>query len=238
MLVLKDVLRKHPAYIEHFYPFLTRTCLEQITDTSGRCAFVWILGTFGEQIDDAVYILEKIIEEEQETNQIDIQKFLIVACTKLFFKKAPEMHVILANLYKYVLKHSGDADLRQKVMFYYRLMQQDIKTAEQIITASVDTVSKDVTMFFEDTQSEKRERLFMEFNTLSVVYGRPSEKFLRDKALKQSLASEKKYYPNERGFKTATESTKLLENEQNKEENKPEAQVQDLLDFDTSKPTE
>ena len=41
----------------------------------------------------------------------------------------------------------------------------------------------------------------MEFNSLSVVYGRPSEKFLKDKALKQSLASEKKYYPNERGFK-------------------------------------
>ena len=88
-------------------------------------------------------------------------------------------------------------------------------------------------MFFEDTQSEKRERLFMEFNSLSVVYGRPSEKFLKDKALKQSLASEKKHYPNERGFKTATVDTKLLENQDllNKEETKPEEQVADLLDF-------
>ena len=50
----------------------------------------------------------------------------------------------------------------------------------------------------------------MEFNTLSVVYGRPSEKFLKDKALKQNIAAEKKYYPNERGFKTAPDQDKLL----------------------------
>jgi len=44
----------------------------------------------------------------------------------------------------------------------------------------------------------------MEFNSLSVVYGKPSEKFLKDQALKQSLASEKKYYPEGRGFKNAS----------------------------------
>ena len=43
----------------------------------------------------------------------------------------------------------------------------------------------------------------MEFNTLSVVYGRPSETFLKDNALKQVVAYEKKYYPKERGFKTS-----------------------------------
>lgn len=55
-------------------------------------------------------------------------------------------------------------------------------------------------VFYEDREVEKRERLFMEFNTLSVVYGRPSENFLKDQVLKQSLAAEKKYYPKRRGF--------------------------------------
>tara|TARA_B110000285_G_C15006077_1_gene553919 strand:+ start:745 stop:1029 length:285 start_codon:yes stop_codon:yes gene_type:complete len=44
----------------------------------------------------------------------------------------------------------------------------------------------------------------MEFNSLSVVYGKPSEKFLKDQALKQSLAAERKYYPEGRGFKIAS----------------------------------
>ena len=52
----------------------------------------------------------------------------------------------------------------------------------------------------------------MEFNSLSVVYGRPSEMFLRDQVLKQSIASEKKHYPKERGFKTADQE-KLLEDQ-------------------------
>ena len=50
----------------------------------------------------------------------------------------------------------------------------------------------------------------MEFNTLSVVYGKPSENFLKDQVLKQSIAAEKKYYPQRRGFKTSDQE-KLLQ---------------------------
>lgn len=67
-------------------------------------------------------------------------------------------------------------------------------------------------VFYEDREVEKRERLFMEFNTLSVVYGRPSENFLKDQVLKQSIAAEKKYYPKERGFQTTENQEKLLQN--------------------------
>ena len=58
-------------------------------------------------------------------------------------------------------------------------------------------------VFYEDREIEKRERLFMEFNSLSVVYGKPSENFLKDQVLKQSMAAEKKYYPKRRGFLTS-----------------------------------
>jgi hypothetical protein len=108
---------------------------------------------------------------------------------------------------------SNDTDLRQKVVFYYRLMAQDLSLARQIIE---NQETGNFSEFFEDRQSEKRERLFMEFNSLSVVYGRPSEKFLKDHVLKQSIAAEKKYYPNERGFKTADQD-KLLEAVENNE---------------------
>jgi hypothetical protein len=56
-------------------------------------------------------------------------------------------------------------------------MQQDLSLARQIIDSQE---TGNFSEFFEDRQSEKRERLFMEFNSLSVVYGRPSEMFLRD----------------------------------------------------------
>ena len=92
------------------------------------------------------------------------------------------------------------------------------------------------TQFFEDKQSEKRERLFMEFNSLSVVYGRPSEKFLKDAALKQSIASERKHYPKERGFQTSDQD-RLLQDDANAQANAGEAEqpvaesVDNLLDM-------
>ena len=50
--------------------------------------------------------------------------------------------------------------------------------------------------FFEDKNDEVKERLFQEFNSLSVVYQKPSERFLKETELKHSLASEKKHFPD------------------------------------------
>ena len=97
--------------------------MDTITDVNSKGAFVWALGQFGEHIPDSPYILEKIIDEESDSNSIDILNVLVVACTRLFFKRAPEMHSILARLYQHVMKISVDPDLRQQVFFYYKLLQ-------------------------------------------------------------------------------------------------------------------
>lgn len=75
-------------------------------------------------------------------------------------------------------------------MFYYKLLRNDVAIAEKIISGDHSKIAE----FYEDKNEELRERLFLEFNSLSVVYQRPSEKFLKDNILKQSMAVEKKYY--------------------------------------------
>jgi len=85
------VLRKYPHFIVEFQPFFGKECLTQVSDLHGRASYIWILGKFGDQIEDAPYILEKIIEEEQEANQTGLLSHLVTACTQLFFKRAPEM---------------------------------------------------------------------------------------------------------------------------------------------------
>ena len=137
------------------------------------------------------------------------------------------MHGILAAYYKQVLENSSDSDLRQKVVFYYRLLKQDVQIAESILNQT--EAQSGGAQFYEDVESEKRERLFMEFNSLSVVYGKPSETFLRDQQLKQSVAAERKYYPKERGFKTS-DQTKLLQDGEGETTEQPAAQQEiDLL---------
>ena len=66
----------------------------------------------------------------------------------------------------------------------------------------------------------------MEFNSLSVVYGKPSEMFLKDHALKQSIAADKKYHPDGKGVK-ASDQEKLLADEATE----TPQQMDNLLDF-------
>ena len=70
--MLKDVFRRHPNLIENFLPFFSRAVLDQLNEPAGRSSFVWIVGQFGKHIEDAPYILEKIIEEEVVTNSIEL----------------------------------------------------------------------------------------------------------------------------------------------------------------------
>ena len=88
---------------------------------------------FGEKIEEAPYLLEKIIEDEQDLSAIQLQSFIVVASMRLFFKRAPEMKPILANYFQQTMKNSSDADLKQRIMFYYRLLKQDVHLAEQVI---------------------------------------------------------------------------------------------------------
>jgi len=83
--------------------------------------------------------------------------------------------------------------------------------------------------FFEDKNDEVRERLFMEFNSLSVVYQKPSERFLKETELKQSIAAEKKYFPDrKRKIKLRGEMVAGEEGEAEAEEGTE--QTQSLLD--------
>lgn len=84
-----------------------------------------------------------------------------------------------------------DTHVRQRAVALYRLLQSDLALAKKMS----ESQSGEFDIFFEDKNDECRERLFWEFNTLSVVYQKPSERFLKDSVLKQAMATEKKYFP-------------------------------------------
>lgn len=73
---------------------------------------------------------------------------------------------------------------------YYKLLKHDVTVAEKIVTGEFDKITE----FYEDKNEDIREKLFLEFNSLSVVYQKPSEKFLKDNILKHTKAVHKKYY--------------------------------------------
>ena len=59
-----------------------------------------------------------------------------------------------------------DCSLKQRAIFLYRLLKTDLQKAKEMAWNEVGEFDE----FFEDKNDEVRERLFMEFNSLSVVY--------------------------------------------------------------------
>jgi hypothetical protein len=65
-----------------------------------------------------------------------------------------------------MIKGAADTDLKSKAVFYYRLLRTDVVMAERVVCGEQERVKE----FYEDKNDETRERLFLEFNSLSVVY--------------------------------------------------------------------
>lgn len=83
---------------------------------------MWILGEFGQHIEDSPYILEKMAEESREVNSSELSSALFVSVFKLFFKRAPETKALLQKQFMEVMNNGTDAHLKQRAMFMYRMM--------------------------------------------------------------------------------------------------------------------
>jgi AP-4 complex subunit beta-1 len=211
--ILKDVLRKFPEFIDDVIEMIQKISLDQIEEIEGKIALVWILGQFGHKIEDAPYLLEKMVSDVKEINSPEFTGILLTSAFSLFFKRAPETKKLLSTVFKEVFNNSTDSTLKQKATFLYRLLKTDLKLAEEAANKSIEEFKE----FFEDRNDEVRERLFWEFNSLSVVYNKPSERFLKETELKHTMAVEKKNFPDRKRSKRGTANTEHLLDEKPEE---------------------
>eukprot|EP01063_Lacrimia_lanifica_P035547 TRINITY_DN6803_c1_g1_i1.p1 TRINITY_DN6803_c1_g1~~TRINITY_DN6803_c1_g1_i1.p1 ORF type:complete len:763 (+),score=368.79 TRINITY_DN6803_c1_g1_i1:122-2410(+) len=173
--VLKDFLRRYtdPQLINPFFPAIIESWKE-IDDPSSKVAFVWILGEFGEHIDDAPYILETYCENfKEEPHQVRLE--LLTACMKLFFKRPPELQVILGPLLNEAISDFSHADVHDRALLYYRLLLKNPSVAASVVCCRKEPVEH----FETNERAEVKDKLFEEFNSLSVVFNMPAERFMK-----------------------------------------------------------
>ena len=124
---------KHRNTVEEFEDFLTNIPFDSISEIEAKAAYIWILGEFGTEIDMAPYILERMIEIHKDLQSVEISVELLTSITKLFFSRAPEMKEMLGKVMKYAISDSNDVDLRDRAMFYYKLLRSDLNVAKKIV---------------------------------------------------------------------------------------------------------
>ena len=54
---------------------------------------------------------------------------ILTSLFKLFFKRAPEVKRMLGSFMENVIKNCVDTDLKQRAVFYYRLLKLDVSLA-------------------------------------------------------------------------------------------------------------
>ena len=127
---LKDILRRYPDAMNEFLPFLGPKLTTEIIDVDGKVALCWILGKFGQCIEDAPYMLEKLIEDSKELQHAHLSSCLVEATFRLFFKRAPETKKVLAAIFQEVMTNCTDVHVKQRTIMLYRLLQTNVPLAK------------------------------------------------------------------------------------------------------------
>ena len=152
IVVMQEVLRVHPERAATVVPSLHRCLRRMEGEESGRAAVVWMLGEYGQLIDDAPYLLEPLIDAVGDEPSVQVRCELLTATVKLFFKRPPELQAMMGRLFKACLADGVDALLHDRALLYYRLLRANVKEANATIAGAQPPLKE----FFEEVSPEVR----------------------------------------------------------------------------------
>lgn len=181
------LLRKFPEFIDQVIPSI-ENIHSLIAKTEAKVALIWILGEFGEKMASAPYVLEHYASSSpNESGALDIFYSLLTATSKLFFKRPGECKPVLGSLLKQLMTNCDNNDLRAKAVMYYNLFSAGVQQAKEIIVGDKQPA---ILRFLEDEDNERKDRIYKEFNTFSVIYREPQEKFLKKELVQRAYQQE------------------------------------------------
>eukprot|EP00884_Botryococcus_braunii_P006125 jgi/Botrbrau1/15513/Bobra.0225s0004.1 len=173
LIHISDLLRKQPSLADACISAVSTISPQDVEEPEARAAFIWILGEHGQAIQDAPYLLEPLagaLEEEE----VAVRLALLTAAAKLFFKRPPECQRLL-GLTLSKAAADPDQDVHDRALLYTRLLQHSVEAAQRIISPPLPAIIS----FSEEQSPEMRDRIFAEFNTLSVIYRAPASSFVQ-----------------------------------------------------------
>ncbi|KAI3992550.1 hypothetical protein MKX01_022641 [Papaver californicum] len=172
LVLVKDLLRKYPQWSQDCIAVVGNISSKNVQEPKAKASLIWMLGEYSHDMLDAPYILETLTEDWEEEHSPEVRLHLLTAVLKCFFRRPPETQKTLGAALAAGLADSHQ-DVHDRALFYYRLLQNNVSVAERVVNPPKQAVS-----VFADTQnSEVKDRIFDEFNSLSVVYQKPSYMF-------------------------------------------------------------
>ncbi|KAI1230940.1 hypothetical protein IHE44_0008375, partial [Lamprotornis superbus] len=160
-------------------------CEDTIQDSEGKQALIWLLGTHGEKIPNAPYVLEDFVENVKSETFPAVRMELLTALLRLFLARPAECQDMLGRLLHYCIEEEQDMAVRDRALFYYRLLQAGVEAVRRVLCSPKSDPSLGL---LGDQSKQPVNAWALEFNTLATVYGR--ERWALATAQQPSLVSE------------------------------------------------
>ncbi|XP_061869295.1 AP-4 complex subunit beta-1 isoform X2 [Colius striatus] len=145
------------------------TCEDTIQDSEGKQALIWLLGTHGEKVPNAPYVLEDFVENVKSEMFPAVKMELLTALVRLFLSRPAECQDMLGRLLYYCIEEEMDMAVRDRGLFYYRLLQSGVEEVKRVLCSPKSDPSLGL---LEDKTERPVNSWASEFNTLAPVYGR------------------------------------------------------------------
>ena len=159
--------------------------LKYTTEPAGKASIVYLLAECARDNDnvttlipEAPYALEKLIDTYEEQNLV-VKSALLSATVRLFFQQPAQCQRMLGRLLQHATNDVSSQNLHDRALLYYRMLKTgNPHDLERIIAHGGGEAAVAKEQFSEDLQPEEMEQLMLEFDSLTVIYGKPSANFI------------------------------------------------------------
>uniref|UniRef100_A0A7S1MZG7 AP complex subunit beta n=1 Tax=Phaeocystis cordata TaxID=118079 RepID=A0A7S1MZG7_9EUKA len=134
IVVVQTIFRRYPNQYEGI---LTEICssLDEVDEPGAKAALVWIIGEYSDRIEAAEEILEIFFETYTE-EESPVQLALLTALSKLYLNIQSDRSVdMLQELLQVTNETVNDPDVRERALFYWRLLAGDLEVAREVVLA-------------------------------------------------------------------------------------------------------
>ena len=173
VVAVQTVFRRYP---DRYESIISEVCssLEEVSEPGAKAAIIWIIGEYSDRIEAAEEILE-IFFESYKDEESQVQLALLTALSKLYLNVESDTSVdMLQQLLAQTNESVDDPDVRERALFYWRLLAGDLDVAREVVLAPKPPIeSGDIV----EGMGEEVERILSKRIAFvsSVLFKRPSD---------------------------------------------------------------